>query len=211
MTRPTRRNPPAPDAATATPKTSALIGKALVSFVSFVALVAATVASVSAAILIVYPELKPREKLGAELDKITVETSVTFGRYAREADGRYAEVAPENEMVDGLYLLVHANLLGYEERSYSVKTAILDSKTRSRVDSPKLLADNNSGRCETRSPNSEEDGLVWRCWLAAPRPGQKFIVRVELTDAGDKSDQRAGPVGYEPVLDFIESTEFTYP
>lgn len=184
--------------------------KATTALLTFTGLVATTIASVSAAMLIVAPQLKPREKLGAELDKITIQLGMPYYSYKSEI-GDTSTVDDSGDAREGAYVLVHANILGFKERSYSMDVSLIDARTHKRLLPPKIVTSQTTSTCNNNSPSADEDGLVWQCWIVAPSPGTSFLVRARLYDSGRTSEIKPGPVGHRPVLDFIESKPMTYP
>ena len=139
---------------------------------------AGAVSVVAAALYILFPGAIPRQKLGAELDRVVVQQGVSLSRYNAEM-GR---TATKDEVdTPGIVVLVHAKLLGFEDRGYVANVFALDAETHQDLFPPN---DVPAAICGIKSPEADEDAVAWRCWLIAPPSGKKFMVRVELTDLG---------------------------
>jgi hypothetical protein len=165
------------------------------------ALVSLVVALVGATYLIA-PDLKPRDKLGAALDRIGIEQGVDYRSYeaALDHDG---SSAPQSEVTPrGIEILVHASLYGFSDRFYSVRITLMESNSHKEI--PVDLSS-----CEVRSPKANEDGVAWRCWASSPSAGTSYIVRAEIFDDGKYEGQKEDVVRGNVLLDFLDSPEFT--
>ncbi|MBF4461023.1 MULTISPECIES: hypothetical protein [unclassified Rathayibacter] len=183
------------------------IGKALLGAV--VAL-AGAITAVAAALFIVAPQLAPREKLGAELDRIAIAQGVHYGEYEGvQGIVPAADEEKSNPPERGLVVIVHAKLYGFEDRSYSLAVTAYDATTHIRVPLPMTEGD-FSATCDNKSPAADEDGVAWRCWLIAPPRGVEYFLRAELLDSGPTQELKPGPVkGSRELLDFIDSEVLT--
>jgi hypothetical protein len=177
------------------------VGKAL--FAAVVAL-AGAVTAIAAALYIVAPELKPREKLGAELDRIAVAQGVSYDQYLSD-QGREPQPGESVPTEPGVAVLVHAKLFGFEDRSYAVTVVAYDAETLTAIH-PKQEGEFES-TCEGESPKADEDAVAWRCWMIAPPVGAKYFVRAELYDHGPIKDLKPGTVDSGDLLDFLDSPE----
>lgn len=179
-------------------------------FAGVVAL-AAAVSAIAAALYIVAPQLGPREKLGAEIDRIAIAQGVDYVEYtvAEQENGAPLDDAPRipdrpNPTELGIVVLVHAKLSGFEDRSYSVRISAFDAATHKTFPSPPVDG-KVVGSCDDQSPEADEDGIVWRCWLISPPRDAKYFVRVELMDYGPTKELRAGPIASMELIDFRDS------
>lgn len=182
------------------------VGTFIKGAVAFVAMLATMITAVAASLYIVAPELRPREKLGASLDRLAVTQAVPYYQYAAEQGQEdIEEPIPD---APGITVLVHATLIGYQDRSYSMNVRLLDAETLQPLhigmDQP------FTSTCENKSPRADEDGVSWRCWTVSPPASSKYIVRAELFDAGPSKNLLPGPIrGYRELLDFYESPVIT--
>ncbi|MGN7187710.1 hypothetical protein [Microbacterium enclense] len=178
-------------------------------FAGMVAL-AAAVSAIAAALFIVAPQLGPRDKLGAEIDRVAVSQGVDyFTSTGRDPFSRTTEDPAFPAM--GVEVLVHAKLSGYEDRSYSVRVTALDAETYKAVDlSPVIGADGGVvSTCDDRSPKADEDGVAWRCWHVTPPRDVRYLLRVELMDNGRTDELREGPLESQQLMDFRDSETVT--
>lgn len=59
---------------------------------------------------------------------------------------------------------VHAELAGFENRSYALTTRLLDARTLVQIFPTDARRQSEvSVTCENRSPKAREDGVAWRC------------------------------------------------
>ncbi len=142
--------------------------------ITWLGAVASLVAALVGATYLIAPELKPRDKLGATLDRIGIEQRVDYGSYDKMS--REGSPSPEKETgPHKVEVLVHASLNGFSDRFYSVKITLLESESFKEIDVP-------LSSCEVRSPKANEEGVAWRCWASSPPPGTPYIVRAEIFD-----------------------------
>ncbi|MDZ4351783.1 MAG: hypothetical protein U1B81_04070 [Arthrobacter sp.] len=169
--------------------------------ITWLGTVVSLVAALVGATYLIAPELKPRDKLGATLDRIGIEQSVEHASY-EEKKRRDDTSSPEKETSPrGIEVLVHASLNGFSDRFYSLRIRLLESESLKEIG-----LDRSS--CEVRSPKANEEGVAWRCWASSPPPGTPYIVRAEIFDDG----QYVGPEYEERdnvLLDFLDSPAFT--
>jgi hypothetical protein len=151
--------------------------------------------------------LAPREKLGAELDRVGVEQGVSFAEYLALVAGEYPDdeaPSPGDFAGNGIAVLVHAKLTGFEDRSYSVHVFTYDAESSIRIypdEQPGLLL----RVCDYKSPQAREDSVAWICWMAAPPEGVEFFVRAHLYEVGPSLIKPGGPAVDSEFLDFIDS------
>lgn len=167
--------------------------------ITWLGAVASLVAALVGATYLIAPELKPRDKLGATLDRIGIEQGVDYGSYE---DKLGAPSSHGNESTPrGIEVLVHASLYGFSDRFYSLRITLLESESLKRIDVA-------HSTCQLRSPKANEEGVAWRCWASSPPPGTPYIVRAEIFDDGQYLGQK-----YEErdnvLLDFLDSPAFT--
>lgn len=178
-----------------------LKGMGLLLFKGVVA-AAGAVSVIATAIYVLFPSAVPRDKLGAELDRVLVQQGVPLDTYNEEM-GLAKDAKAGNPM--GVVVLVHAKLLGFEDRGYTADVFAVDATThRDLIPS----RDGTAAACGVKSPGANEDAVAWRCWLTAPASGQEFTVRVELSDLGPQEDLGNGRVERR-LLDFMEGPTLT--
>lgn len=176
---------------------------------------AGAVTAIAAALYIVAPQLQPREKLGADVDKIGITQAVTLEEYGRATGLNYEDHA--DATMPGIQVMVHVTLTGFEDRAYSVSTAAYDPVDLVPVEPARIKAAPGSSAetlhstCENKTPKAREAGVVWTCWLASPAPGKEFFVRAAVFDSGLLTDQRSGPVlpDDRELLDWLDSQVLT--
>lgn len=170
--------------------------------------IAAAITSISAALYIVLPDYAPREKLGAQVDRISVAQGVPYDVFKLGQGYDEESYQLDDPKQDGLQVLVHATVSGYKSNLYSVRVDLYDAETYLRI-SPEIVSGTLASECEARSPSAQEDSVAFRCWLVAPPEGTKYIVRAELHDAGPTAflgfDKPNAPT---VLLDFIDSQPF---
>jgi hypothetical protein len=180
-------------------------GKALLG--TIVAM-ATAITSISAALYIVAPQYAPREKLGAELDRISIAQGVPYEFFNRGAGVGGGSPPIEDPTQDGLEVLMHARLSGFENRTYSVRIDIYDAETNARI-GPVAKSETLASECDSSSPGAREDSVAFRCWLVAPPKGIQYFIRAELHDLGQTAFlDFAGPDAPTTLLDFIDSKSF---
>jgi hypothetical protein len=170
--------------------------------------IAGAIASISTALYIVAPQYAPREKLGAELDRISIAQGVPYEVFDRWAGFGEESLPNKNSTEDGLEVLIHAKVSGFENRSYSVRVDLYDAGTNARI-SPAITSGTLASACDSSSPSAKEDSVAFRCWLVAPPKGTQYFVRAELHDLGQTIFlDFAGPDAPTKLLDFIDSQSF---
>jgi hypothetical protein len=163
--------------------------------------VASLVAALVGATYLIAPDLKPRDKLGATLDRIGIVQNVDYRSYEAELN-QDGSSSPENESTpSGIEVLAHASLYGFSDQFYSIRITLLEAKSFK-----KILLDHSS--CQVRSPKANEDGVTWRCWASSPPAGTHYIVRAEIFDDGKYEGQKGVVVSRSVLLDFLDSPEF---
>jgi hypothetical protein len=156
-------------------------------------------------VYLVAPQLKAREKLGASLDRVSLAQNVPYAQYkAGLGESGSSEREPGGDRVA---VSVHASLIGFRNRSYSVSVSLYDAETRVQMFTGEK--EPFSATCEDKSPKANEDGVTWRCWIVAPPPGTKYFVRAELFDNGLTRNLHPGPVSSLDLLDFLDSAAIT--
>ena len=175
---------------------------------TFLGLVGTTVAALAAAVYIVAPDLKPRDKLGATVDHVAVEHGVDNIDYRLRMN---MDDEPGEKPRMGDMIFVRVSLTGFKDRSYSIGIQLLgDKDQRIEPADPETYGRQAVSTCEDLSPKADEDGITWRCWAATPAPGVKYRFRVELYDYGLTENLKTGPLTDTPVmLDFHETEIFT--
>lgn len=168
--------------------------------ITWLGAVASLVAALVGATYLVAPDLKPREKLGATLDRIGIEQGVEHTSYEARMSRDVSSPRPANSP-QGIEVLVHASLYGFSDRFYSVQVSLLEPDSLKRISS-------EFSTCEVRSPKANEDGVTWRCWISSPPPGTPFIVRAELSDDGKYEGPRDEGTPDNLLLDFLDSPKF---
>lgn len=181
---------------------------AATALVTFVGLIATTIGSVYVALRAIAPDLAPREKLGATIDHVAVEHGVSYAEYRR----RMSYASEEDPRTDGRVgdmVFVRVTMAGFKERSYTMTLHMLDERGTA------LFAGTEPGitvsTCENISPQADEDGLSWRCWIQGPPLGTKYRIRAELYDVGLARELPPGPTNFETLLDFVETTQLSTP
>lgn len=176
--------------------------------IGFTSALAGATTAIIAALYLVAPQLAPREKLGAELDRVSIAQGVHFDSFKAETSPG-SKPAVDDPPENGVVGLVHANLSGFKDRSYGINVTAYASGSNGPVAMKKSEGGFNAS-CDSRSPRADEDGVAWRCWMVAPPRGVKYFVRAELSDSGLTRDLRSGPVTRSwALLDFLDSAEFT--
>lgn len=170
--------------------------------ITWLGAVASLVAALVGATYLVAPELKPRDKLGATVDRIGIQQSVAYCEYSAKLPKENFECQQGSSAPRGIEVAVHASLYGFSDRFYSMKVSLLESKTLRGI-----TADLSS--CEVRSPKANEDGVTWRCWTASPPAGTSYIVRAELFDDGNYEGPKQDTVPGSVLLDFKDSEKIT--
>lgn len=173
--------------------------------ITWLGAVASLVAALVGATYLVAPDLKPREKLGATVDRIGIEQSVDYRAYERKMN-REDPSSPKDEPTRrGIEVLVRASLYGFSNRGYSVGITLLESESLKAIN---VTDQPLHSTCEILSPKANEDGVTWRCWASSPPPGTRYIVRAEIYDDGqyEKLSDAARDV---VLLDFLDSPELT--
>lgn len=183
-----------------------IVGRGLVVVVTFLGLVATTIGAVFAAVYWIEPDLRPRERLGATIDRIAIEHGVTLYEYVQLMGP--GSVDGLDDRVEGDLVLVRVTLEGLKNRRYRVATKVMDESGQE-VMNPTVgktsFADTLS-TCEVLSPESYDYGITWRCWSRTPPPGTVYRIRAEVYDAGSASDRdNMNATFYGPLLDFSES------
>ncbi|MEV7132122.1 hypothetical protein AB0N24_04455 [Arthrobacter sp. NPDC093128] len=170
--------------------------------ITWLGAVASLIAALVGATYLIAPDLKPRDKLGAALDRIGIEQSVDHAAYERKMSDADSSSPVQGPSPHGIEVLVHASLYGYSDRFYSVEITLLEAESLKEINA-------DLSTCEVRSPKANEDGVTWRCWTSSPPPGTAYIVRAEIFDDG----QYEGPKDEGPsdnlLLDFLDSPKFT--
>lgn len=165
---------------------------------------AGAITAIAAALYIVAPQLAPRAKLGAELNRVAVEQAVDYEAY-REQLKNAPNVEPSSQ--NGVAVLVRAGLTGFEDRSYSVEVDAYNADNSIRI-YPDESSNGFSSTCEAKSPKAREDSVAWICWLVAPPEGTKFFVRAQLYEYGSTEDFGEGNTEQRrELLDFYDSAE----
>ena len=121
--------------------------------------IAAAMVAIMAALYIIAPHLKPREKLGADLDHVAVTQDVDFNEY-QSMDGQRDD-EPSGSSPPGVLVVAHATLKGYEDRNYLVCVTIMDADTMWTVSPP--AGEMSLASCELKSPHALEEGVIWHC------------------------------------------------
>jgi hypothetical protein len=149
--------------------------------------------------------LKPREKLGADLDHVAVTQDVDFNEY-QSMDGRQSDDAPSGTSPPGVLVVAHATLHGYEDRHYLVCVTVMDADTMWTIPPP--AGEVSLASCELKSPHASEEGVIWHCWITAPKAGAHYIVRAKLYDSG-KTEDLSRPTDESQLLDFMDTGVLT--
>jgi len=179
---------------------------------------AAAISAIAAALYIVAPQLSPREKLGAEIDRVAVSQGVDYSTYKTEqrwnGHASRSPEEPDDPTEMGVVVLVHAKLSGYEDRSYSLRVTAFDAETHKAFPPPSAPSSPDEpgkvmGTCDGKSPKADEDGVAWRCWLISPPRDAEYFLRIELMDNGPTIELVEGPVESTELMDFRDSETLT--
>lgn len=199
--RPSRAVPSTEEDATPDQTPSKRFGRFLVATVTALGLIATTTASVAAALWLAAPQLKPREKLGGQLDHIAIENEASYLAYWTDAGRSTGSIGRADLTLKGVYIFVHATLLGFKERTYSVIPMPIDERTNKRIILNNPLTNGNHAVCDGAIPTATRMVL---CGDAGPyrRPRRLGLeLGVVLKDAGRTAELRPGPLGHQPMLD----------
>lgn len=173
--------------------------------VTWLAAVASLVAALVGATYLIAPDLKPKDKLGATVDRIGIEQNVDYRAYEHKLNGAEPSSPRDEPSPRGIEVLVRASLFGFSDRGYSVRITLLESETLQAIPITDQLV---YSTCEVLSPKANEDGVTWRCWASSPPPGTRYIVRAEIYDDGQYG--KLNDVAQDDVLlDFLDSPELT--
>jgi hypothetical protein len=173
-----------------------------------VGLIAGNVAAIYAALYLVAPNLKPREKLGASISTISIQNDVPVREYERQMGTSEDDRDRDPERL-GSMIFVSASIVGFTDRSYSMAVVPLDSVTRTAATPPTQPMEFTS-TCESQTIKATEDVASWRCWIDNRGIPSTFIIRAELYDGGPTEEIRAGVIeGYRPLLHFLDSPVVT--
>ncbi|TVU58459.1 hypothetical protein FQP90_21150 [Paenarthrobacter nitroguajacolicus] len=170
--------------------------------ITWLGAVASLVAALVGATYLVAPDLKPRDKLGAAVDRIGIQQDIAYCEYEAKLASENSECQEGPDARRGVEVVVHASLNGFSDRIYFMRVTLLDSETL------RAIAVAHSG-CEGKSPKANEDGVTWRCWSGSPPAGTSYIVRAELFDDGSYAGQKRDVARGHVLLDFIDSQKIT--
>jgi hypothetical protein len=162
------------------------------------------VAALVGATYLIAPDLKPRDKLGATVDRIGIEQNVDYRAYEYKLN-RGEPSSPKDEPPrHGVEVLVRASLYGFTDRKYSVKITLLEAESLKAIN---VIDEPFQSTCQVLSPKANEDGVTWRCWATSPTAATRYIVRAEIYDDGQygKLDAAHDDV----LLDFLDSPALT--
>jgi hypothetical protein len=180
------------------------------------------ISSLCALLFLVRPTLKPREEVGATIDKVKLERDVTL----REFLDRTGLVfhGPDANLI-GLVIYAQVNLHGLPDSRYAIWCKVLDAANESAV-LPMGITE-HAEVTETFSPQAPADKVVLRAWIAQPLPvarrvvgpgaslaplveSDRLKVRVELYDVGGHGACRATLCGQATprLLDVVDSRPF---
>ena len=169
----------------------------VVSVLAIAATLLTTFTGVFTAIHLVAPELRPKEQLGATVEKIAI-----------TQDAAYVDddvtISPE---VSGIEVLVRAQLMAYQDRSYSMRIELHEAGTMRRLDA-------EAGAyitCPILSPTANEETATWTCWVTSPPPGTEYFARAILSDDGPTEDLGKEQNGRAVTLDFLDGPVLTVP
>ncbi|RJT78033.1 hypothetical protein D6T63_13895 [Arthrobacter cheniae] len=166
----------------------------MVSVAGFILALAGIVTAVVTAVHLVAPELRPKEQLGATVEKIAITQDA-----AHVDDG--VKLDPQ---MPGIEVLVRARLMAYQDRSYSVRLELHQANTMRRLDTV-------YSTCPLLSPTANEETATWKCWTAAPPSGTEYFARAILSDDGLTEDLGKDGNGREGILDFLDGPVLTVP
>lgn len=166
----------------------------VVSVAGFILALAGIVTAVVTAVHLVAPELRPKEQLGATVEKIAITQDAAY-----VDDG--VKLDPQ---MPGIEVLVRAQLMAYQDRSYSVRLELHEAETMRRLDAV-------YSTCPLLSPTANEETATWKCWITAPPPGTEYFARAILSDDGLTEDLGKDGNGREVILDFLDGPVLTVP
>jgi hypothetical protein len=172
-----------------------------------------TIVAAYGALYFVFPHLERKEKLGAKIDRLAVQQDIPFGHWRALRAG--SMVPPPPDPGDppynspGLLVLVHVQLFGFQSRLYSANVVVLDAKTHREITVEELSQ--SGGICDEIVPEADDEAFALRCWSPRPRSPRKYLLRVELYDAGlaERYEEEYTGVPDPKLLDFQESEEYT--
>lgn len=172
--------------------------------ITWLGAVASLVAALVGATYLIAPDLKPRDKLGATVDRIGIEQSVDYRAYEDKMNRGEPSSPRDGPSSRGVEVLVRASLFGFTDRKYSVRINLLEAESLKAID---VTDEPFHSTCEVLSPKANEDGVTWRCWATSPPAATRFIVRAEIYDDGQygKLDAAHDDV----LLDFLDSAALT--
>lgn len=173
--------------------------------ITWLGAVASLVAALVGATYLIAPDLKPRDKLGATVDRVGVEQGVPYRRYEDEMNREDSSSAIEKPSRAGIEVMVRASLYGFTDRAYSVRIRLLEAGSLKAIN---VTDQPLHSTCEILSPKANEDGVTWRCWAVSPPASTRYIVRAEIYDDGQYRDL-GDPKHDDTLLDFLESPELT--
>ncbi|MBG6185203.1 hypothetical protein IWX65_003182, partial [Arthrobacter sp. CAN_A214] len=120
----------------------------------------------------------------------------------------YDEPVKLDPQMPGIEVLVRAQLMAYQDRSYSVRLELHEAETMRRLDT---VAGDYYATCPLLSPTANEETATWKCWITAPPPGTKYFARAILSDDGLTKDLGKEGNGREVILDFLDGPVLTVP
>jgi hypothetical protein len=173
--------------------------------ITWLGAVASLVAALVGATYLIAPDLKPRDKLGATVDRIGIEQSVDYRSYEYKMNRNEPSSPRDEPSRRGIEVLVRASLYGFTDRGYSVRITLLESESLKAI---YVTDEPFQSTCEILSPKANEDGVTWRCWATSPPPKTRYVVRAEIYDDGQYGKLNDAADG-DVLLDFLDSSELT--
>ena len=173
--------------------------------ITWLGAVASLVAALVGATYLIAPDLKPRDKLGATVDRIGIEQNVDYRAYEHKMNREEPSSPRDEPSRRGIEVLVRASLFGFSDRGYSVRITLLESESLQAI---YVTDEPFHSTCEILSPEANEDGVTWRCWASSPPPGTRYMVRAEIYDDGQYEKLSDGSHD-DVLLDFLDSPDLT--
>jgi hypothetical protein len=180
------------------------------------------ISSLCALLFLVRPTLKPREEVGATIDKVKLERNVTLRGFLDRAGLVFH--GPDADLM-GLVIYARVSLHGLPDSRYAIWCKVVDAAHETAVLQAGIAE--HAEVTETFSPQAPADKVAPRAWIAQPVPAVRRVVgqgaslapvvetdrvkvRVELYDVGYHRECHAMPCGWVAprLLDVMDSGPF---